>query len=118
MKKILIVFCAAALLAVTGCTSMITMAPSSTPITSKDTYTKLGPTVGRAACVIILGVIPLGPQSPSRYARDNAIENKGGNALIEVTQEYNVMNLLVVQFSWTKVEGVAIKFERKGADIE
>ena len=118
MKKILIVFCASALFAAAGCSSMVTMAPSSTPITSKDTYTKIGHTVGRATCVNIFGIIPIGPQSPSKYARDNAIENKGGNALIEITQEYNVMNLLFVQFFWTKVEGTAIKFERKGADIE
>lgn len=118
MKKVLMIFCAAALLGLSACTSMVMVAPSSTPITSKDTYTKIGPTVGRATCVTIFGLIPIGPQSPSRWARDNAIENKGGNALIEITQEYNVMNLLFVQFYWTKVEGTAIKFERKGADIE
>ena len=118
MKKVLMIFCASALLCLSACTSMVMVAPSSTPITSRDTYTKLGPTEGRAAAVTIFGLIPIGPQSPSRWARDNAIENKGGNALIEVTEEYNVLNLLLIQFYWTKVDAIAIKFERKGADLE
>lgn len=115
MKKVFMIFSAAALLGLSACTSMVTMAPSSTPITEKDTYTKLGPTEGRATGVTIFGILPIGPQSPSRWARDNAIEKKGANALIEITQEYNVLNLLFVQFYWTKVDAIAVKVEHKGA---
>ena len=101
-----------------GCNSMVSVAPSTTPITGNDSYTKLGYTSGRSGTLILLGFWPMGSSSPSKSARDAAIEAKGGNALIEVTEDYNVLNLLVVQYCWTTVEGTAIKFKRKGADVE
>lgn len=101
---------------ISGCNSVVSIAPSTTPITAKDTYTKLGYTNGRSTTFLLLG-FPFGPDSPSRSARDSAIAKSGGNALIEVTEDYNVVNLLVVGFYWTTVEGTAIKFERKGTEV-
>jgi hypothetical protein len=110
---------AAGLMAVfmTGCTNVICVSPSTMPITEKDTYTKLGQTSGNSSGVVVLG-IPFVPSEPSRDARNKAIKNGKGNALIEVTEEYNMINLLVVAFFWTKVEGTAVKVERAGEEIE
>ena len=111
-----LILSAAVLLLAAGCTSMVSVTPSTTPITSKDTYTKLGYTVGRSGTLVLFG-IPMGSFSPSKSARDSAIEAKKANALIEVTEDYNLLNLLIIQYYWTTVEGTAIKFERKGMDI-
>lgn len=111
-----LILSAAVILLAAGCTSMVTVTPSTTPITSKDTYTKLGYTVGRSSTLAVIG-IPFGSSSPSKSARDSAIEAKKANALIEVTEDYNLLNLLIIQYYWTTVEGTAIKFERKGMDV-
>ena len=100
-----------------GCTNVISISPSTMPITEKDTYTKLGQTSGNSSGVVVLG-IPFVPSEPSRAARDKAIKNGKGNALIEVTEEYNMINLLIVAFFWTKVEGTAVKVEHAGEEIE
>ena len=101
-----------------GCsTKVICISPSTTPITERDSYTKCGPAVGKASGFMILG-IPFEPSDPSRKARDTAIRNGTGNALIEVTEEYNMLNLLVVTFFWTKVEGTAVQIEHAGEEIE
>ena len=49
---------------------------------------------------------------------NNAIKNGKGNALIEVTEEYNMLNLLIVAFFWTKVEGTAVQVRHAGEEIE
>ena len=105
------------LLFITGCTSVITISPSTTPITEKDTYTKDGRVSGSSSGSMILG-IPFQPSEPSRAARDSAIKNGKGNAMIEVTEEYNMLNLLVVVFFWTKVEGTAVQITHAGEEIE
>ena len=105
------------LLFITGCTSVITISPSTTPITEKDTYTKYGRVSGSSSGSMILG-IPFQPSEPSRAARDSAIKNGKGNAMIEVTEEYNMLNLLVVVFFWTKVEGTAVHITHAGEEIE
>lgn len=120
MKKIsILLVLSVAVLFISGCNSVVSVSPSTTPITINDSYTKLGYAVGRSTTVVILGIIPIGPSNPSRCARDSAIEyTKGANALVEVTEEYNVLNFLVFQLYWTTVEGTAIKFQRKGAEVE
>jgi len=106
------------LILTTSCSSMISIAPSTTPITEDDTYTKLGYTVGRSYGVLILYLIPIFSKNPSRNARDSAIESGGGNALIEVVEESNMLTLLLVNIYWTTVEGTAIQLEHKGRIIE
>lgn len=101
----------------TGCTNVISISPSTMPVTEKDTCTKLGQASGNSSGVVVLG-IPFVPSEPSRVARDKAIKNGKGNALIEVTEEYNMINLLIVAFFWTKVEGTAVKVEHAGEEIE
>jgi hypothetical protein len=66
---------------------------------------------------MILG-IPFDPSEPSKAARDNAIKNGKGNGLIEVTEEFNMIHLLVTAFYWTKVEGTAVTIEHAGEEIE
>jgi hypothetical protein len=105
------------MLFIAGCTSVITISPSTTPITEKDSYTKYARVSGNASGFMILG-IPFQPAEPSRAARDIAIKNGKGNAMIEVTEEYNMLNLLVVVFFWTKVEGTAVQIEHAGEEVE
>ncbi|MFA6101949.1 MAG: hypothetical protein WCV67_02155 [Victivallaceae bacterium] len=105
------------MLFITGCTSVTTISPSTTPITEKDTYTKYARVSGSSSGFMILG-IPFMPSEPSRAARDNAIKSGKGNAMIEVTEEYNMLNLLIVAFFWTKVEGTAVQVEHAGEEIE
>jgi hypothetical protein len=120
MKNLIIMMLATVcVLGVTGCNSVIGITPSTTPITANDTYTKLGYTSGGAVTTSILGLITFGSQNPAKTARDAAIANKGGNALIEVTEEYNVFNFIgIFQIFTTCVEGTAIKFERRGVDVQ
>ena len=106
------------LLSIGGCSSMVTISPSTTPITADDTYTKLGHATGRAFGVNILGILPLSEPHSSQTARDAAIKNGGGNALIEVTEDYTCIGLIVVYFSWTTVEGTAVQVQRKGMEVE
>ncbi|MDD3118854.1 MAG: hypothetical protein PHQ27_06730 [Victivallales bacterium] len=114
----LAVLSAAAMILAAGCNSVVSVSPSTTPITAKDTYTKLGPARGQSGSVLLLGFLPFGSSSPSKDARDSAIASKNANALIEVTEDYSTLSLLILQYNWTTVEGTAIKFERKGADVE
>ncbi len=106
------ILAAAAMLS--ACTSVVGIAPSTTPITENDSYTIIGKAKGRSAGVLWL-MIPTFPDSPSKSARDNAIENSGADALIEVVEEYEVFNIFVLGFVWTTVEGTAIKITRGGA---
>jgi hypothetical protein len=102
-------------LCASGCmTNMAGMAPSTTPIAEKDTYTVVGPAKGKAwGCVVIF--FPFFKDDPSQTARDRAIKNSGGNALIEVCEDVNLMWLYVVTLYWTTVEGTAVKVERGAA---
>ena len=98
-----------------GCMSQMTgMAPSSTPITADDTYTVLGQTSGKAWGVMLFG-IPIFEHNPSEKAVQRAIDQGGGNALIEVCQDVNMLYLLYLYLYWTDVEGTAVQVERGGA---
>jgi len=117
-KKLTFTCFAISLILMTSCSSMISVAPSTTPITEDDTYTKLGYTVGRSYGVLILFLIPIFSQNPSKNARDSAIKRSGGNALIEVVEESNMLTLLLINIYWTTVEGTAIQLEHKGRIVE
>lgn len=106
------------LLSLSACSSMVSIAPSTTPITAKDTYTKLGYTKGKAFGMNILGILPLFEASPSRVARNSAIEKGGGNAMIEVTEDYHCFSIILIYFFWTTVEGTAVQVEHKGMEVE
>jgi hypothetical protein len=118
MNKICLISIAVGVLAITGgCTSLVSVAPSTVPITANDTYTKLGRATGTSQSIIILGLFPFGSLTPSRAARNEAIESKRANALIEVTESFRLLNLLIVQYRWTTVEGTAIQFEQGGKEL-
>ena len=111
MKKTLITIAAAAALAVfCGCSSMVSVSPSTTPITDKDAYTKLGQAKATSQSILLLGILSFGPSSPSRTARNEALASKSADALIEVTEEFKTLQLILIQYRWTTVEGMAIKF--------
>ncbi len=100
-----------------GCTRSMGICPATVPLTATDTYTKMGYTSGDSTTVAILG-IPFGPANPSRVARDEAMAEKNANALIQVTEDFTVINLFIIQFYTTTVEATAIKFARRGMDVE
>ena len=106
------------ILLLTGCSSMITISPSTTPITENDTYTKLGRTAGSSGGVLIIGMFPIFSNDPAGAARDKAIKSSGGNALIEVAMEENAIPLGIVNIYWTTVEGTAVHVEHGGRIVE
>jgi uncharacterized protein YceK len=117
-NKIIALFIAVAGLLMSGCaTSVVSISPSTTPITGSDRYVKLGYAKGSSHSYWLL-FFPFGPPQPSRAARDEAIENGGGNALIEVVEEYHVLSLLAFTITKTTVEGTAIKIEHQMADTD
>ena len=97
-----------------ACTSVVGISPSTTPITSDDSYTAIGRTKGTSTGAIWF-FIPTMPDSPSKNARDNAIASRGADGLVEVTEEYTTLSLFLITFVWTTVEGTAIKIKRSGA---
>ena len=100
-----------------GCTTSVGISPSSIPITANDTYTQMGYTSGDTTTVVVFG-IAFGPDDPSKSARDEAMRDKNANGLSEVTQDFTSINLFLVQFYSTTVEANAIKFDRKGMEVE
>ncbi len=97
-----------------ACTTVVGISPSTTPITSEDSYTVIGPVKGRATGAIWF-FIPTMPDTPSKNARDNAIASRHADGMIEVTEEYTTLSLFLVTFVWTTVEGTAVKIKRGGA---
>ncbi|MFA6569112.1 MAG: hypothetical protein WCS96_12950 [Victivallales bacterium] len=97
-----------------ACTSVVGISPSTTPITSDDSYTVIGRTKGVSAGTIWL-FVPTMPDSPSKNARDNAIASRHADGLIEVTEEYTTLSFFLITFVWTTVEGTAVKIKRGGA---
>jgi hypothetical protein len=115
LRKIFL-FAAAALAAsvLAGCSTVVGISPSTTPITEKDTYTVIGKAKGTSRGIVWF-IVPTFPDHQSRDARDNALKSSGGDALIEVTEEYHTSCFLIFSFVCTTVEGTAIKFQREGA---
>ncbi len=101
----------------TGCSSMTSISPSTTPITEKDTYTKLKESSGSCYNFQIF-FIPFFSNDPVGVARDKAIKDGGGNALIEVVVEQTTLYLFLYNAYWVTVEGTAVKVEHKGTEVE
>ena len=102
------------LMLLTACSSVVGISPSTTPITADDSYTIIGPAKGTSSGVIWF-FIPTMPDTPSKNARDNAINGMLADGLVEVTEQYSSFSLLIITFVWTTVEGTAIKIKRGGA---
>ncbi|MFZ2658090.1 MAG: hypothetical protein WAX69_24370 [Victivallales bacterium] len=102
-----------------GCvTSPGGIAPSTVPITSKDTYTIIKTDASASDGAVVLFGIPL--KTCSAYdALQTAKENYGADALINVTLEnksYWITILPIVVYSKISIRGDAIKFNRGKAD--
>lgn len=87
------------------------IAPSTTPITSHDSYVVIGPAEGTAYGMSILG-IPFFESDQAGLARDRAIESSGADALIEVAEDFTSFNLLLFAVFTTDCEGTAVKINK------
>ncbi|MFG0320523.1 MAG: hypothetical protein ACF8XB_24845 [Planctomycetota bacterium JB042] len=88
-------------------TAPIALAPSTIPLEPGE-YTELGPTSGSAFGFSIL-FIPITGSSQADDARDAAIADRSGDALINVTADVTTVHLFVVNFVKTTVYGDAVK---------
>lgn len=106
---------------ISGCTSVgnlgIVTKPSANNadrLKSGVSFEELGPVEGSACRHFILAVIPFGNSSFSK-AVDEALGQKGGDALINVTVSTSLYGFIpiynVYSFTCTSVSGVAVKFK-------
>ena len=109
------VFC----IMLSGCvTSPGGIAPSTVPITSKDTYTITKTDAAASDGTVTICGIPLKPCS-AYDALLTAKENYGADALINVTLEnksYWITGIPLITYSKITIRGDAIKFNRGKAD--
>lgn len=111
----------AILLVATGCTSVghlgivtKSSSASATQLRSGVAFEELGPVEGSACRHFIIAVIPFGNSSFSK-AVDDALETRGGDALINVTVSSSLYGFIpiynVYSFTCTSVQGIAVKFK-------
>ena len=78
------------------------------------TFQELGPAEAQTCRYFLLGVIPWGANDFAR-AVDKALQQSGGDALINVNVESSLYGFVpvynVFSFSCTTVKGVAVKFQ-------
>ncbi len=86
----------------------------STLLTANTQFIELGPAKGEACRHFILAIIPFG-QSDVALAVDKALDETGGDALINVSTESTLYGFIpiynIYTYTCTKVKGTAIKFE-------
>ena len=97
-----------------ACSTCVGISPATTPITENDSYVVIGKAKGTSSGVVWF-IIPTFPDNQSEIARDEAIKSSGGDALIEVTEEYRVSTFIIFSVVKTTVQGTAIKIKRGGA---
>ncbi len=106
----------------TGCSStgnlgMVTQSLGDPGVLYREetSYRELGPASGRACRYFLLGVIPWG-DATLKAATDEALQASGGDALLNVSVETGLYGFVPIYnifcFTCTKVEGVAIAFDR------
>lgn len=109
------------LFVLTGCTSVgnlgIVTKPSADAaslLKSGRAYKELGPAEGEACRHFLLAVIPWGDSSFST-AVNNALAEKGGDALVNVTVSSSLYGFIpiynVYTYTCTTVKGIAVKFQ-------
>ena len=105
----------------TGCTSVgnlgIVTKPSADAaslLKSGRAYKELGPAEGEACRHFLLAIIPWGDSSFS-IAVNNALAEKGGDALVNVTVSSSLYGFIpiynVYTYTCTTVKGIAVKFQ-------
>jgi hypothetical protein len=104
-----------------GCTSVGNLGIVTKPFSDNGerlkrgvAFEELGPVEGSACRHFVIAVIPFGNSSFSK-AVDNALAERGGDALINVTVSSSLYGFIpiynVYSFTCTTVQGVAVKFK-------
>ena len=104
-----------------GCTSVghlgIVTRPSSSNaerLKAGVSFEEIGPVEGSACRHFLVAVIPFGDSTFSKAVED-ALEQKGGDALLNVTVSSSLYGFVpiynVYSFTCTSVQGVAVKFK-------
>ncbi len=114
MKKLHLMSILALLLivAASGCaTNPGGIAASSTPINGRS-YTNLGRSTATERRILLLGIIPITGENSIRGALNEAVENRGGDAMINITVEsYAHWWIIITRFA-TRVDGEVIRFDK------
>lgn len=121
MSRALFLSFAIMTLVVTGCSSSGTLgivtrstADAGGLLKSGRSFQDLGPAEGSACRHFLLAIIPWGDSTLST-AVDNALQQKGGDALINVSVTSSLYGFIplynVYSFTCTEVKGVAVKFQ-------
>lgn len=121
MSRALLLSFALMALVVTGCSSSGTLgivtrssANSAELLKSGRSYQDLGPVEGSACRHFVLAIIPFGNSAFSTAVED-ALQQKGGDALINVTVTSSLYGFIplynVYSFTCTEVKGIAVKFQ-------
>ncbi|OGV50337.1 MAG: hypothetical protein A2017_15325 [Lentisphaerae bacterium GWF2_44_16] len=120
MRKLLISGAGMAMLFLSGCMSAPGgIAPSTIPITSKDSYTVIRREAEGSDFGVRLVGFPIGPLASAYKALQSAKEKNNADALINVTAENRYkFFLIVVCIEEMVVTGDAIKFKIAGEDVE
>jgi len=87
------------------------VAASNTPLEGrKDTI--LGNTQATDTRVCLFGILPISGANSVRTALNKAAEKAGGDALIDITVESYTHYWILFSSDITKVEGIAIRFNK------
>ena len=108
------------MLLISGCSTTGTLgivtkssANPSALLTEDTRFEELGPAEGQACRHFLLAVIPFG-KSDMTAAVDDALQESGGDALINVSTESSLYGFIpiynVYSFTCTTVKGTAVKF--------
>ena len=83
-------------------------------LTRAHTYRELGQVGGRACRYFVLAIIPFGDSTISK-ATSNALQESGGDALVNVSTSSSLYALAplysILSFTCTSVQGTAVKIE-------
>ena len=110
MKLRNVVLAVLALSLTAGCvTNPGGIAPSTTPLAGKE-YRVLGEVEGTDTRVYLFGILPLTGANTTQEAVNDALASKGGDALLDVTVDYNWEFWFFITRSETMVRGKAIRF--------
>ena len=96
-------------LLVTGCMhTPVTIVPSTKPL-APDGYRTLRKVQATDCAWALFGIIPVSSGNHLYGALDEAIEDGGGDALIQVTSETFFQHFIVISRYCTQVNGIAVK---------
>ncbi len=108
-KTVLFTIMLGAVLFFNACTSPICITSSITPMQGKVITENLGKTNGTDSAFSFLGLYMIGRPDLDR-AIDKALEQKGGDTLINVRCYETVSYFVLFSITTVKVEGEAVKF--------